>query len=82
MDLTGESLYISLRTGVKRNGESWFNAKFLDDSADEFFTLFVPEEVGRYLQTLPKKTPVILTMELVPGKNYVKFVALEVIKEN
>lgn len=69
MYVTGESSFVSVKAGTK-NGKDWFMAKFLDNNADEFFTAFINEELYQELQGMEKKTPVILTMNLVPGQKF------------
>lgn len=69
MHVTGESSFVSVKAGTK-NGKDWFMAKFLDNNADEFFTAFINEELYQELQGMEKKTPVILTMNLVPGQKF------------
>ena len=76
MKVTGESSFISAKAGAK-NGKDWFMAKFLDEDADEFFTAFINAELYQELQGMERKTPVVLTMNLVPGQ---KFFAVESIE--
>lgn len=77
MQVTGESSFVSVKTG-KKDGKDWFMAKFLDDNADEFFTAFIEKELYQELQGMEKKTPVILTLNLVPGQKYFSVESIEI----
>lgn len=77
MQLTGEALFISAKDGEK-NAKPWFMAKFLDDANDEFFSAFISEDLFQELQRMGKKTPVILTMNLVPGQKYFSIESIEI----
>lgn len=79
MKVSGESVFISCRTGEK-NGKNWFSAKFLDEAADEFFTVFVSEDLYRELEGVPKKAPVVLTLQLVPGQKYFSLDNIEILE--
>lgn len=79
MIVSGECKYVSAKTGLKKDGASYFMVKFLDEDADEFFTCFVDSELFNGIQGVPKKTPVLLTMCLVPGQKYVKLENIEVL---
>ncbi len=79
MKLTGESMFVSARAGQK-NGKDWHMLKFLDEDAEEFFTAFVDETLFEQFQTLPKHTAVILTLNLVPGKNYFSVESVEIVE--
>ena len=78
MHVTGESSFISAKAG-KKNEKDWFMAKFLDEDADEFFTAFINEELFQELQGMEKKTPVILTLNLVPGQKYFSVESIEIV---
>lgn len=78
MTLSGETTFVSARTGQK-NGKSWFAVKFLDDAAEEFFTCFMEEHMFENFQGLPKHTPVILTLNLVPGQKYFSLESVEIL---
>ena len=78
MKLTGESMFVSARAG-KKNGKEWHMLKFLDEDAEEFFTAFVDETLSRQFQILPKHTPVLLTLNLVPGQKYFSLESVEVL---
>lgn len=82
MRMTGECEYISGKSGTKKDGSVWANLKFLDNDSDEFFSVFVEPDVFNEVHTMPKRTPVLLTLELTPGKTYVEFIALELIEDN
>lgn len=79
MIMTGETLYISTNSGIKKDGNNWYNAKFLDDEQDEFFVAFINERLYQSLQGLSKKTPVILTLNIVPGSKYFNVDDIEVL---
>lgn len=79
MRVTGESRFIAVKTGQK-NGKDWFMAKFLDENAEEFFTAFINAELFRALEGVSKKTPVVLTLELVPGQKYFTIESIEAIE--
>lgn len=63
MQVTGESSFVSAKSGTK-NGKDWFMAKFLDDSADEFFTacsvikMTVYNCLQHFTDTLKKETSI------------------------
>lgn len=78
MVVTGESAFISAKAGQK-NGKPWFMAKFLDSSADEFFTAFITEDLYGELQGMTKQTAVVLTMNLVPGQKYFSVESIEIL---
>lgn len=80
MLVSGESEYISSKQGVKKDGEEWFMVKFLDEEADSFFTAFVEAELYNKVKNLPKHTPVLLSLNLVPGEKYFSLETLEVIE--
>ena len=77
MTVSGEALFISAKAGTK-NGKDWFMIKCLDDSNDAFFQSFVNAELYQELQGMEKKTPVILTMNLVPGQKYFSIESIEI----
>lgn len=78
MKVSGESVFISCRTGAK-NGNKWFSVKFLDEFADEFFVVFVSEDLYRELEGVAKKTPVVLTLQIVPGQKYFSLEQIELV---
>ena len=80
MKLTGECNYISSRMGTKKDGSEWFSSKFLDDDSDEFFTVFHEQDLFNQLSKLPKRAPVLLTLNLVPGQKYFNLERIEIIK--
>lgn len=79
MIVTGESLFISAKTGKKKDGEDWYNLKFLDDESDEFFSAFVSGGLYNHFFNVPKKTPVVLTLNIVPGSKYFTVENIEVV---
>lgn len=79
MIVTGEAQYVSAKSGSK-NGKGWYILKFLDEEAEEFFTLFVDKELYDAIEGIPKKAPVILTLRIVPGQKYLRLEAIELIK--
>lgn len=70
MIVTGESLFISSKTGLKKDNTPWYSLKFLDEDAEEFFTMFVDDKLFNHFQGVGKKTGVILTMETLPGSKF------------
>lgn len=70
MKLQGIAQFINAVAGQKKDGGAWYRIKFLDDDGEEFFVAFVEEDTFRSVQGLPKKTPVQLTLDLVPGQKY------------
>ena len=78
MIVTGEAKYISAKSGSK-NGKGWYILKFLDEEADEFFTLFVEKELFDALEGLPKKAPLILTLHIVPGQKFCRLENIEIV---
>lgn len=70
MILKGNSVFVSRKSGLKKNGEAWYSVKFLDDDADEFFTCFVDERLFNAFEGISRKTAVTLTLELVPGSKF------------
>lgn len=72
-------MFVSARAGNK-NGKAWHMSKFLDEDAEEFFTAFVDETLFEQFQTLPKHTPVLLTLNLVPGQKYFSLESVEIIE--
>lgn len=79
MYLTGESRFISVKAGQK-NGKDWFMVKFLDENADEFFSAFINEDLYKDLEGIPKRTPVVLNLQLVPGQKYFSVESIEVVE--
>ncbi len=79
MLLAGEAIYISSKTGKKKDNTDWFACKFLDDDADEFFNIYLDEKLYRELYQLPKRTPVVLTMNLTPGQTYFSLENIEIV---
>lgn len=80
MLMTGETLFISTKMGTKKNGENWYAGKFLDNDADEFFSVFVDENLFNKMKSLSKHTPVVLTLNLVPGQKYFSMESIEIVK--
>lgn len=70
MKLQGVAEFISKKSGIKKDGSPWFLLKFLDNTADEFFTAFVDEKMFNAFDGVGKRTEVALTFELVPGQKY------------
>lgn len=79
MRLDGECIFSGVREGVKKDGKPWFSSRYLDNDADAFFTIFIDEALYRELLKVPKRTPVLLTLNLVPGQKYVTLENVEVI---
>lgn len=81
MNVSGESIFISASTFQGKKKQDLYACKFLDEDGEEFFTLFTSEELFEEFENVAKRTPVILTMELIPGKTFVKLVSVEFINE-
>lgn len=79
MLVAGETLYISSKQGKKQDGSEWYCLKFLDEALDEFFVAFVEREIFIQFQTLAKRTPVTLTLNLVPGSKYFTIENIEIL---
>ena len=80
MLLTGESKFVSVKSGTKKDGTEWFMSKFHDEEAESYFTIFVDKNMFNKLSQVPKKTPVMLTISMVPGNKYFELETLEIIK--
>lgn len=78
MKVTGESRFISVKTGQK-NGKDWYAIKFQDEDADEYFTAFVDKSLYTELQGVPKKTGVFLTLNITPGQKFFSVDSIEVL---
>lgn len=78
MIVTGESCFVSIKTGQK-NGKDWYAIKFQDEDADEYFTAFVSKDIYAEVQGIPKKAPVALTMSIVPGQKYFSVETIELL---
>lgn len=70
MVLTGKAEFICRRDGVKKDGTPWYYIKLLDSDADEFITAFVDERIYKEFEKVARRTGVVLTLNLVPGKKY------------
>ena len=79
MTVTGESIFISAKQGTKKDGSTWFMLKFLDNDADEFFSVFVDEKIFSEMSACVKHTPVLMTLNIVPGSKYFDLANLEVV---
>lgn len=77
MNVSGESIFISASTFQGKKKQDLYACKFLDEDGEDFFTLFTSEELFAEFEGVPKRTPVVLTMELIPGKTFVKLVNVE-----
>lgn len=81
MNVSGECRFISASTFKGKKKQDLYACKFLDEDGDEFFTLFTSEELFAEFEGVAKRTPVVLTMELTPGRTFVKLVNVEVLSE-
>lgn len=77
MNVAGESIFIAARTFKGKKQQDLYACKFLDEDGDEFFTLFTSEELFAEFEGVAKRTSVVLTMELIPGKTFVKLTSVE-----
>lgn len=79
MTVTGECKFVSATTGLKKDGVTpWRRTKFYDSTADEIVVAYVDEHIFDAVMGLEKMTPVMLTMELVPGSGSRFFEVLNV----
>ena len=81
MNVVGQSIFIAASTFKGKKKQDLYACKFLDEDGDEFFTLFTSEELYAEFEGVAKRTPVVLTMELTPGKTIVKLVNVEFLSE-
>mgnify|MGYP004466843113 CR=1 len=81
MRLVGKCRFIFASTFKGKKKQDLYACKFLDEDGDEFFTLFTSEELFAEFDGVVKRTPVVLTMELIPGKTFVKLVNVEFLSE-
>ncbi|WP_075721085.1 hypothetical protein [Roseburia sp. 499] len=82
MIVTGEALYTSRTSGTsKRTGKPYFSIKFLDENAEEFFQCFVEQELFDAFDGIEKKTPVLLTLNYVPGSKFFSLESLEILEK-
>lgn len=80
MLVSGEVLYISTTRGTSKNtGEPYNLIKVLDDDADSFCTFFTDDDVAEKLQTLPKRTPLVLNVQVALGSKYFKVESVEIV---
>ena len=77
MRVTGESIFITVRSGTSKAGKEYYTAKFLDKDADEFYTIFIEEDMFNDLKEMQRNTPVILTIDEVIGQKYVSLISVE-----
>lgn len=78
MIATGKGRIASVRRGVsKKTGENYFSVKILDDEAEEFVNFFIEEELFNELESLPKNTTVVLTLNLALASKYFRLVSIE-----
>lgn len=81
MRVTGEADFISAKSGVsKKTGKDYFTAKFLDAEAEEFAQFFIEESLFHELETLPKHTSVILTLDVALQSRYFSLISIEVVQ--
>lgn len=81
MIATGEGRIASVRHGVsKKTGKEYFAVKILDTEAEEFVNFFIEEELFNELESLPKNTPVILTLNLALASKYFRLESIEPIE--
>lgn len=81
MKVTGEAVYTSRMSGTsKKTGKPYFSLKFLDEEAEEFFQCFVEEALFQKFDGVEKKTPVLLTINYVPGSKFFSLESLELIE--
>lgn len=81
MRVSGEAAFISAKTGKRRDGADWYLLKFLDNDSDEFFSIFVDDDLFNTMKSYPKHSPVLLTLNLTPGLKYFSLENLELIEQ-
>ena len=81
MTLSGKCRFILASTFKGKKKQDLYACKFLDEDGDEFFTLFTSEELYAEFEGVSKRTPVVLPMELTPGRTFVKLVHVEFLSE-
>ena len=82
MKLTGEAIYVSRMAGTsKRTGKQYCAIKFLDELAEEFFSVFVEQELFDAFDGVEKKTPVMMTLNLLPGTKFYSLESLEILEK-
>lgn len=79
MYLKGNTSFSSAKAG-KKDGKDWFYLRFLDNDADQFFNIFVDEEVFEQYKGLKKGTIMQLTINAIPGRKSFSLETLEIIK--
>lgn len=81
MIATGEGRIASVRRGVsKKTKAEYFAVKILDAEAEEFVNFFIEEDLFNELESLPKNTPVILTLNLALASKYFRLESIEPIE--
>lgn len=81
MIVAGEAKFVSVKNGIK-NGKEWHCVKVLDEEAEEFCTFFVGQELYEAVEGLPKKTPLILTLHIVPGQKFCRLENIEIVSNS
>lgn len=80
MRVSGEATFKEARHGANpKTGDNWRRIKLLDEDADEIIKCYVDEQIYQCFEGLEKNTPVIVTMDIVPGQKYFNIVQVEVI---
>ena len=77
MRVTCNSVFIATRRGISKAGKEYLNAKFHDKEANEYFILFIGEDLFNDLNEMPKDTPVLLTLDIVVSSKYISLVSVE-----
>ncbi len=77
MRVKGESIFMAVRSGTSKAGKPFYTAKFLDKDADEFYTIFIDEDMYNDLKEMQRSTPVLLTIDEVIGSKYISLVSVE-----
>ena len=80
MYVTGESTFISAKSGLKKDKTEWFLLRFLDSDADCYFNVFVEQDIFNKFKNVAKHTPVIITAEIIPGTRRFNLQLLELVK--
>jgi len=81
--VTGETTYVSAKSGKSRTGVRWQNLLFIDDDSKCFFEINIANKrLWEKCSSLKSGTPVILTLHIVPGEKHFSLESIEPIDIN
>lgn len=72
---------LEAKTGTKKDGQPYFTSKFLEIERNEVISAFISPELYSELQTIPKYSDCILTVNVTLGKPYFNVESVEVLKK-